>query len=193
MTDLVRTATPADKLAKTQGKGLRDLVRAKTRRSMLLVDVSGSMDSRIATGERRIEALRKVVATLLKTHPVPVGAFGLPSRRGVGMVDGNHIPEPEGGTPLAEAIEFARTQGANHAVVVTDGMPDNDRAAFDEARQFGGPIDVFFIGDAGEYGAQFCQRLADLTGGTANVTDLGVDEQKQLGTKIAGLLGDGSL
>lgn len=192
----VNPATIADaqsslqKLNKSLAKSsLGALVKARTRRSLLLVDCSGSMGQHImATGQRKIDALRKVVADLRETHPVPTAAFGL--GRGVQLVD--TIPEPANSTPLHRAIDFGTAQGATHLVVVTDGYPDSADAAFEAARAFGGPIDVFYIGDAGESGAQFCQSLAKLTGGTCGVTDLGSDAQKSLPGQIRLLLGDGS-
>jgi Mg-chelatase subunit ChlD len=186
-TDLVRTQAALDKLKGSLAKGsLGSLIQSK-RRSLLLVDCSSSMREPIRSGERRIDALRKVVANLRSTHPVPVAAF--PGTHGVELVDS--VPEPRGMTPLHWAIEFGTRERANHLVVVTDGEPDSEPAAFEAARAFGGPIDVFFIGDAGtSRGAQFARQLAEATGGTFNLTDLG--KPKELGAKITALLGDGS-
>lgn len=182
---LVKTQSAVDRLNRSLEKNsLDDLVKARTRRSLLLVDCSDSMSSRIRTGERAIDALRKVVKGLRETHPVPVAAFG---SLGVALVDG--IPEPCGSTPLHLAIEYGTREGATHLVVVTDGQPDSQTAAFEAARLFGHPIDVFYIGDGDDEGARFAAELARRTGGTAHLTDL--LQQKALTTKIAGLLGDG--
>jgi hypothetical protein len=183
-TDLTRTksAVPA--------KGsLRALVKEREQRSLLLVDVSGSMGDIISSGEnrgqRKIDALRKVVATLRETHPVPVAAFGLEGYGGtVAMVDG--IPEPQGMTPMHSAFDFGRREGATHLVLVTDGVPDSRQMALDAARNFGGVIDTFYIGDPDAEGAEFLRQIAKLTGGSSNITDLG--KPKQLASKIAGLL-----
>jgi hypothetical protein len=180
----------AAKLNKSLAKSsLDDLVKARTRRSLLLVDCSGSMVDTIRTGERKIDALRKVVDTLRETHPVPVAAFGLRGSNPVEVVD--NVPEPAGGTPLDLAIDFGAAQGATHLVVVTDGQPNSEDAAFQAAIRFGGQIDVFYIGDGNDYGSVFAQRLAKLTGGTCGVTDL-VGESKVLAGKIMLALGDGS-
>lgn len=187
MSNLTKTTTAVDQLNKSLAKSsLDDLVKARGRRSLLLVDCSSSMGLSIASGERRVDAMRRVVATLLETHPVPVAAFN--SRRGCGanvrVVD--QIPEPHGDTPLHSAIDFCRDETANHIVLVTDGEPASEYAAFEAAAQFGGVIDVFYIGDGNDRGARFCQELAQRTGGTANVTDLG--KPKELAAKIAGFL-----
>lgn len=171
-------------------KSLSDLVKARKQRSLLLVDCSGSMAERIRSGGRRIDALRQVVKTLRETHPVPVAAFGLDAYSNGGvvvMVD--VVPEPQGQTPLHSAIEFGKTKGATHLVVVTDGFPDSQTMAFEAADKFGGKIDAFYIGDGNDEGAKFVKELARRTGGQANVTDLGdPDGTKQLTKGIAGLL-----
>lgn len=184
---LVTTASALDRLNRSMEKSsLDDLVKARTRRSLLLVDCSGSMVSPTRSGDRRIDTLRKVVRGLRETHPVPVAAFGCGS---VVLVD--DVPEPSGGTPLHLAIEYGHREGATHLVVVTDGLPDSQGACFEAARQFGRPIDTFYIGDGNCEGSRFCEELARMSGGTAHLTDLG--KPKQLTTQIAGLLGDGGV
>jgi hypothetical protein len=188
--DLVKSSTSLDQLNKSLTKGsLADLVKARTRRSLLLVDCSGSMSDRIRSGERKIDALRATVKTLRETHPVPVVAFGLSrysSERPVALID--TVPEPAGQTPLHLGIDFGAREGATHLVVVTDGLPDSEALALDAARRFGGPIDVFYIGDGDDRGAYFAQMLASETGGSVNLTDLG--QPKQLARHIAGFLGE---
>lgn len=173
---------------------LDDLVRAESDRSVLLVDVSGSMDDKLDSGERKIDALRQTVKTLRESNPVPVVAFGGGVDREtfqdrVAVVD--NIPEPAGGTPLHSGIDFCRNITATHVILVTDGVPTSQSAAFDAAKLFGGKIDVFYIGDGDDSGARFCKRLADAAGGVCNVTEL--DDPKALASKIAGLLPGASL
>ncbi len=185
-TAIVRTAN--DQLLASLAKtSLKDLVKSRTRRSLLLVDVSGSMSEPIAAGGRKIDALRTVVATLREGHPVPIAAFGGNGR--VVLLD-TAVPEPSGGTPMAEAIDYAAGQGATHAVMVTDGLPASESATLASARMFGGPIDVFYIGDGRDSGARFAEALAAATGGTVNLTDLG--KPKELAGKITLMLGAGN-
>jgi len=189
---LATTATSAlDKLNKALAKsGLDDLVKARTQRALLLVDCSGSMADTIRHGEeRKIDALRKVVSTLRETRAFPMAAFGVRCAGQVEVVD--TVPEPQGGTPLDLAIEFATAQGANKLVVVTDGEPNDERMALRAASAFGGPIDVFYIGDGNDRGYRFCVELAKQTGGTCGLTDLNGDK-KALAGKIQLALGDGS-
>lgn len=187
---LVTTKSALDKLTSSLNKSsLSELVKAKTRRSLLLVDCSGSMGTYIEKGGRRIDAMRNVVTTLRETHKTPIAAFGL--RGGSGPVDVvDIIPEPQGSTPIDLAIEFGKMQGANHLVIVSDGEPNSESAAFGAARTFGGQIDTFYVGDPGGRAPQFLAELAAMTGGSFNASDLG--QPKVLAGKIVLMLGDGS-
>jgi hypothetical protein len=189
---MTKALAVTEKLARTTKKGATDtrsaldqFVAQEAGRDILLVDASSSMGNHLASGERRVDAMRKVVDMLRETHPVPVVSFqGSYANSTIAVVD--EIPEPSGGTPLHEAIDFCTDKGATHIVLVSDGVPASEGEALDAARRFGGVIDVFYIGDGNDKGARFCQRLAQATGGTANVDDLGAP--KQLHAKIAGLL-----
>jgi len=188
---LVKTPAQAalDKLTSAASKNsLDDLVKARTRRSMLLLDVSGSMNNLLISGGTKIDSLRSVVTALQEQHPVPVAAFG---GELCAIVDAGAIPTPRGGTPLHKGIDFCRQQGATHLVLVSDGIADSQSRAFEAAKYFRGPIDVFYIGNGDDHGAAFARELAELTGGTVNLTDLG-GEPKLLANKIAGYLGEGS-
>lgn len=164
---------------------LDDFVKSRTQRSLLLVDFSISMARHTARRQRKIDALRTVVAQLLEERPLPVAGFG----RWVGLIEAD-IPEPQGGTPMAEAIDFGAAQGANHLIVVTDGEPDNADTAYAAAARFGGPIDVFYIAGGGALGASFAEQLAHRTGGTYSAVDLGAPA-KQLAGGVRKLLTSG--
>jgi hypothetical protein len=108
----------------------------------------------------------------------------------------DQIPEPQGGTPMAQAIEHAHKAHKVHLIVISDGVPDSMTHTLDKAKAFmangGKRIDAIYIGDddglAGG-GAKFMADLAAIGGGSHSVTDL--VEQKQLAQTIKGLLGDG--
>jgi len=169
-------------------RSLRDLVKkADADGALLLVDCSGSMGSVLATGERAIDALRQVVADVRLTVAVPAAAFGLRDGQ-TRYVD--EIPDPCGGTPLHQAIEFGRLEQKSHLVVISDGMPDSPSEAMVQAKLFKGKIDAIYVGDDGGPGAAFMAELAKSTGGSGTVKDL--TDQKQLTTHIKGLLGEGS-
>jgi hypothetical protein len=171
-----------------QVKSLADLVRVRTSENVyLLIDCSGSMNDHLRNGKTRINGLRDVVKDIQSTRSVRLIAFGGRDRSSfepIGFVES--VPDAGGGTPLTQAIEFARTHKAGRAVVISDGMPDDSRGALDAAREFGGQIDVVFVGNPSEFGEAFLKQLAEATGGTQFTGDL--SQPKELSAQIAGLL-----
>jgi hypothetical protein len=182
-------------------KSLKDLVRARTSENpVLLVDTSMSMGATLHNGKTRIQGLREVVAGLMAKRPTTMIAFGYaptsnveqeqshpldPVFGKVGFV--TEVPDAKGGgTPLAEGIAFARQNGFARAVIISDGMPNDRAAAMEEARQFGGQIDVIFVGNPGEPGSLFLDGLASATGGRRFEGDLA--DVKELTGAVIGLL-----
>lgn len=162
--------------------GLSDLVKA-TEVVMLLLDTSGSMDG------APIEALRKVVADIKAQGHVPMIAFGGPYDAQVRFVD--NVPNADGGTPLHLAIPFAKDYGATRLVVISDGSPDLPDQCMIEAKNFGGQIDVVFIGHAGDMGSVFLEAMAKATGGRRiNGGDITINTKAITGTVIGLLEGD---
>ncbi len=182
-------------------KTLKDLVRVKTNETpVLLIDVSGSMGHPMRNGKTRIAGLREVVTGMQAKRPTQMIAFGLEPNRphhdptGLEMVVAagsevafvTDVPDAQGGTPMAEAIEFARMSGFGRAVIISDGSPNDTHGAMEAARQFGGRIDVVYVGDPGDPGSMFLESLAKETGGQRFEGDL--SEVKELQNVVVGLL-----
>lgn len=178
----------ANSISTSKKTSALDAFLGNTDTVFLLIDTSGSMASPVSYDnpeQRRIDALRIVVSNLQQGEPIPMIAFGGPWDAPVRFVD--LVPEPEGGTPLHSAIEMAKTYGATRLVVISDGMPDLREQSLTAAREFGGRIDVVFIG-AGENdpGSMFMNELARATGGTRQSGD--ASDTKALTGTIIGLL-----
>ncbi len=168
---------------------LKSLVKATAESVMLLLDTSGSMESRMGNGRTKIDALRDVVRDTRDQGRVPMIAFGGPADQQTRFVD--DVPNPDGSTPLHDAIALAKTYGATRLVVISDGIPDHQPSALDQARAFGGQIDVVFVGDGdtGGYdtmGMAFMDELAKLTGGKRFEGNL--SDTKKLTGQVIGLL-----
>lgn len=152
---------------------------------MLLLDTSGSMGSPINMAEpkTRIEGLREAVVEVKQSGSCPMIAFGGGFGQDVRFVD--DVPNPAGGTPMHAAIDLAKTYGATRIVIISDGMPDSRPAALESAKNFGGRIDVVFIGTESDYenGRQFLEELAKMSGGKTSLADF-----KQLAGKVVALL-----
>lgn len=164
---------------------LDDLVRVQTESNIwLLLDCSGSMSSPMRNGKDRIAGLRETVDSIQSERRMQMIQFS-------GSVQvTEYVPDPNGGTPLAEAIDLARTNECSRAIVISDGEPNNENAAMDSAKRFGGRIDVVFVGDPGSHGEAFLKRLAQSTGGESFTGDL--TEPKKITAGVIGLLTAGT-
>lgn len=200
-------------------KSLKDLVRVQdTGNVNLLLDCSTSMGAKMRNGKTRIDNLREIVKNVMAKKPVPMIAFGPTFGRPevaprdpdvfnpyeddapkdsygynptplkvVDYVDS--IPDASGGTPLAEAIDFARQHGVGRLLLISDGAPNDPKAAMASARAFGGKIDVVYVGDPGDFGSFFLDDLAKMTGGQRFEGDL-AEMKEMTGTVIGLLTGD---
>ncbi len=154
--------------------GLEGLVR-DAEVVMFLIDTSGSM-----CGEP-IDNLRKVVREVNpQGNGVSMIAFGGPYDAEVRFVDS--VPDAAGGTPLDVAIPYAKEYGATRLVVVSDGMPNLREETLRAARDFGGRIDVVYVGVGGDMGSQFLEELAHITGGKRTEGD--ISDPKQIAGKV---------
>lgn len=181
-------------------KSLKDLVRARSNENpVLLIDVSGSMGWRMANGKTREQGLNEVVVQMQKQRPTQMIAFGIVGEShdptGIEPTTGvqivamvSEVPpvRSEAGTPMGEAIDFARMKGFGRAVVISDGAPNDRNKAMEAAKQFGGRIDVVYIGDAGDPGSIFLEQLAEATGGSRFEGDL--TDVKEITSAVVGLL-----
>lgn len=149
----------------------------------LVLDYSESMDWRTSNGERRIDALRQVVAGIRRNRTIPMIAFG----DDVEIVD--EIPEPSGSTPLARAIDEGGRRNFDHLIVISDGEPDSRGRALAAARGFRGRIDFVYVGPEDPEAREFMRNLAATTGGTQFSGDLSRTEE--LSNRVRMLLGSG--
>lgn len=188
MNQIERTG-PAPSKGSSLARALNERKAAVSRRdrSFLLLDYSGSMEERTdgrhldSPQPRKIDALREVVHDLRSRNDVRFRTiiFGADVRE----CDAE-IPEPAGGTPLAEAIEMATALGATHIAVASDGIPDSPESAMNAAKRNPGlKIDVFYVGPENSHGKLFLAELAKASGGAFGVSDLG----KQAGELTEGL------
>jgi hypothetical protein len=193
---MTNTTTLVRTLEKSIATGsLRDLIRTKDVENVfLLLDCSGSMEWPMGNGQTRITGLRKVVDGVQQQRPTRMIAFGptfgvapgetSPHAMECAFVE--QVPDPAGGTPLTEAINFAKRTGAGRLLLISDGAPNNRETAMGAAREFGGRIDVVFVGEAGDPGSAFLESLAKETGGGQFEGDLGA--VKELTGNIVALL-----
>lgn len=140
--------------------------------AILLVDVSKSMNRRDAgiDGEQQrwdvlLTIIREVGQKML--HRLAVVAFNDEV-----WVVVNSIPQPDGMTDIARALKFLYPVAGlvRKTILISDGEPnighgDPCAAAIKAAREFGGKLDVVYIGPEGGDGRGVLQRIADAAGG----------------------------
>ena len=163
MTDLVRSQ---QQLA--TARKLSDVMN--DRRRWLLLDYSSSMDAFVnfETRERRIDALRATVKSLREVEQIRFRQMLF----GASVEVREDIPEPAGGTPLAQALMEVKAYNPSQVCVVSDGEPAAPDLCLQAAAALGVKIDVFYIGPPGGHGEDFLRKLAEASGGRFASNDL---------------------
>lgn len=155
--------------------------------AIVVVDVSGSMDTRDAEGGRqRYEVACEELRKLQERIPgkVAVVAFSGEAR----FAPSGLPPFIGGGTNLAGALRFVKpADGTVRFVVVSDGQPDDSAAVLKVARAFSSPIDTVYIGPPDGPGEQFLAELARASRGQHATADRGF----RLAEKVQLMLGAG--
>jgi hypothetical protein len=135
--------------------------------ALILADVSSSMDER-AGSRRRIDILRDAVDTVLPQTPNGrlIAFHSIPSEVTL-------LPEPQGGTALHLALQYAASLRPRRTLVISDGEPDDEAAALAQAEKLTGTIDVIYVGDDSNHKAiAFMRKLARAGCGRVIVKDL---------------------
>ncbi len=151
------------------------VVHAVRRQQALLLDCSASMREDAGEGKTKWEALRSL---LPQFGPARRFAFG--SR----CLETAALPQPNGSTDMADAFATLKRAGIRHAVLITDGEPDDENAALREAR--GLRLDIFYVGPPPA--PPFLARLAKATGGTAHTSSLRDAAAKRLVARVKEIL-----
>jgi hypothetical protein len=136
--------------------------------AILLVDVSGSMDTHDAQGglsrheaaDRELEALQKQLPGKLAIICFSDYPLFCPS----GVTE-----KLNGSTALDKALEFVKpADGLGiKLIVISDGQPNDAERALKIAKKFKSKIDVVYIGPEVGYdgGRNFLKKLAEVSGG----------------------------
>jgi Mg-chelatase subunit ChlD len=142
--------------------------------AVLLVDCSGSMSEHDSRDSRQrydvaVEELSKLQAAM----PGKLAVIGFSNR--AEFFPGG-IPAFIGGsTDLAGALKFAKMADipGMRFIVISDGEPDDAKAALAVAATYGAPIDTIFVGPENDYigGRAFLQKLATACRGQAVTAD----------------------
>lgn len=178
----IDTVTWTSSLAERAARALGKPAPKQPEKICLLLDVSGSMADPAEPGVRKIDALRRIVQSL---QAPSIFAFSRVCKR----VTRETIPEPGGGTALHVAFARIKSHGVSRAVLVTDGLPDDEDAALREAQ--GLALDIFYVGPAPK--PEFLDRLAQAArpGSRAEMASLANAAAPALQQRVRLMLTDG--
>ena len=159
---------------------LKPKPKSQNSSTCLLLDVSGSMGEYIVPEEglevRRIDQMFKVVRETPECGGLKAFAFSndcwplevIPS-------ENDHFA-PRSSTDLARAFATVKAAGFFSAILVTDGEPDNEALALQEAQ--GMKLGIIYIGNPPV--PSFLERLAKATDGTFALADMRSDDQLKI-------------
>lgn len=165
---------------------------AEAKRAFLVLDCSGSMAEHCEPNRPKIVALRELVDSLKAGGLLFTQVIFPGPNWGAEVM--SHIPEPSGSTPMHAALEVANIEDARHVVVISDGIPDDETATKNAAKELkkkGVKIDVFYVGPYPHPGEKFLRGLASMTGGKFQATTLTTAQRIKLteNVKTALLMG----
>jgi len=141
--------------------------------AVLIVDVSSSMSLHDARGGKsRYEVVLEELGMLQRRNPGKLGIIAFSDL--TLFIPHGQPPLLGGGTDLAGALRFARVADVDgmRFIVISDGEPNNETAALQEAALYRGRIDVIYVGPEDDpTGRRFLARLANASGGTIVTAD----------------------
>lgn len=152
---------------------------------IILVDTSGSMDSRDArSGSSRYDAACRELTQLQQTLPGKIAVFSFSSD--TEFCPGGIPIFQSGGTNMAKALQTVKIADlpGMKFILISDGEPDEPGRTLSIAGTFQNRIDVIYVGPEDRpTGRKFLQELAAVTGGksvTASCADRLADSARQL-------------
>lgn len=156
---------------------------------VIIVDTSGSMganDSR--AGKSRYNVACEELRDLQNNLPGKIAVIAFSDDV---QFCPSGIPEFfQGGTNLTKALKFVKVADVPDMrfILISDGQPDDEQSALDEAKKFKNRIDVIYVGPEDRpSGRQFLERLSKATGGVS-VT---ADKAQELAASVTRLLATG--
>lgn len=140
---------------------------------IVIVDTSSSMSAHDSRGGRsRYDIACQELAGLQQNLPGKIAVLSFSNT--VQFCPNGQPINFGGGTDLAGALRFARTADVSgmRFIVISDGQPDDERAAMSEARKYKNKIDVIYVGPEDHpAGREYLEKLARASGGQAVTAD----------------------
>lgn len=149
----------------------------------VLADCSGSMADFVGSFHMsKWDHLQVALKDVVTSYPaIRIVAFDSVSKV---VANPSELPYPSGSTDLAGALKLAAQWKPQKTIVISDGLPDNERAALKIADSMTGAIDTIYCGPDGDPAVEFLQRLSKESGGSSAVWT----GQTEIGCTIRGFL-----
>lgn len=151
--------------------------------NIVLLDTSSSMELPVGT-KRRIDILARILEGVMAKAPnTRLFGFGSETVELENVVTdyGIDLPEPDGSTALAEALEVIAPLKPGLVIVISDGEPNDPKAAIAIGKTLGCRINTYYCGDEGNRAAIAFLRDLSLCSkgniGRARIADLTKPEQ----------------
>jgi len=134
--------------------------------SVVIVDTSGSMSEHARGGKSRYDVACEELSNLQANNPGKILLISFSTNAQLCL---GGVPFYEGGsTNLDGALRFAKQYDLPGMTffVISDGYPDDERAALKVATQYQGVINTIFVGpESDRRGREFLACLAEKSGG----------------------------
>jgi Mg-chelatase subunit ChlD len=159
--------------------------------AMILMDVSGSMASQDSRDNlSRYEVALQELAKLQRDMPGRLAVVAFSGK--TELIPGGIPPFFGGGTDLAGALRFAKIADVDGMkfVVVSDGRPNDEKAALAVARTIKAPISTVYVGPENGLGRDFLERLAAANRGTFGTSTCAVELAATVKLMLAAKAGD---
>jgi hypothetical protein len=141
-------------------------IYAQEESTLLLLDVSLSMNDLDGDERPKIDAVKNIVAKIKNAKKIAFSS----SVEVIG--NGCDLGYPGGNTNLAYAFEYIRTKGiyrGKKIILVSDGEPDDPELAIEELKMLKQPIYIIYIGESGTEGEYFMKKIASITKGSSHI------------------------
>ncbi|OBY87037.1 vWA domain-containing protein [Delftia sp. JD2] len=169
----------------TVAKAHDRMTRLGSGQTVVLADVSGSMDSLAWGGRSKHSLLGEAIAATAAGHEVLAFAEDVTP-----VPNASSLPPASGSTALHLALNAARERNPGRILVISDGEPDDEVAALAAAKAFPGVIDVLYIGpDSNAAAMRFLRSLAQAGHGRYEGSDIARAGQPALAHTVQRLIG----
>ncbi len=181
---ILAAASKSKPSADSQARASRATGQGSSAFDLQLIDCSGSMAEKTESGQTKISIVQDILTTL------PWCPCNIGFNSSVKLINYSSNLVADGGTNMALGLLRAGQECPRKILLISDGCPDSESAAFEAAEGIGCSISCFFVGDDGDnHAKEFLRKLAKNCGGIYEDCDISkLSELQKLPQKLQLLL-----